>query len=71
MNFRYKVYFIPGYNFGYIWMNVGYFGDFFSGILVYHYPPWPTLIYIILVAYKSIIEAEGGLRRLFSVITVI
>ena len=52
-------------------MNVGYFGDFFSGILVYHYPPWPTLIYIILVAYKSIIEAEGGLRRPFSVITVI
>ena len=21
----------------------GYFGEFFSGILVYHFPPWPTL----------------------------
>jgi len=21
----------------------GYFGEFFSGILVYHYPHWPTL----------------------------
>ena len=27
-------------NFGYL----GYFAEFFSGILVYHYPPWPTLI---------------------------
>ena len=25
---------------------LGYFGDFFSGILVYHYTPWPTLSYI-------------------------
>ena len=26
-------------------MNFGYFWEFFSGILVYHYPPppWPTL----------------------------
>ena len=24
-------------------MNFGYFGEVFSGILVYHYPPWPTL----------------------------
>ena len=24
-------------------MNFGYFGEFFSGILVYRYPPWPTL----------------------------
>ena len=39
-NFRYTVY-NALINFGYIWMN---FGEFFSGILVYHYPPgrhWP------------------------------
>ena len=30
--------------FGGIWGILGYFVDFFSGILVFHYPPWPTLI---------------------------
>ena len=29
--------------FGGIWGILGYFVDFFSGILVFHYPPWPTL----------------------------
>ena len=43
----------------------GYFGEFFSGILVYHYPPWPTLIYIILVAYKSIIDGRGRTKETF------
>ena len=28
-------------------MNFRYFGEFFSGILVYHYPPWPTLISVV------------------------
>ena len=31
--------------FGGIWGILGYFVDFFSGILVFHYPPWPTLSY--------------------------
>ena len=26
-------------NFGYFWV----FWGIFSGILIYHYPPWPTL----------------------------
>ena len=45
LNFRYKVYLrrILGI-FGWILGIFGYFGEFFSGILVYHYPPWPTLI---------------------------
>ena len=29
--------------FGGIWGILGYFVDFSSGILVFHYPPWPTL----------------------------
>ena len=41
-NFGYKV-FKASIIFGYIWRNLGYFVDFFSGILVFHYPPWPTL----------------------------
>ena len=44
-NFGYKVYYVP-FNFGYIGGNVGYFGYIFSGILVYHYTPWSTLINI-------------------------
>ena len=32
--------------FGGIWGILGYFVDFFSVILVFHYPPWPTLIFI-------------------------
>ena len=30
--------------FGWIFGIFGYFGEFFSVILVYHYPPWPTLL---------------------------
>ena len=37
--YQFQVYSIPGYNLGYIWMNFGYFGEFFSGILVYHLTP--------------------------------
>ena len=40
LNFRYTVYNASIY-FGYIWMNFGYFGEFFSGILVTHLPPPP------------------------------
>ena len=42
-NFGYKV-FKASIILGYIWRNLGYFGvfcRFFSGILVFHYPPWP------------------------------
>ena len=31
--------------FGLILGIFGHFGEFFSGILVYHYPPWPTLYF--------------------------
>lgn len=38
LNFRYKV-FKASIIFGGIWGILGYFVDFFSGILVFHYPP--------------------------------
>ena len=48
MNFRHKVYLgtILGI-FGWIWGILGYFGEFFSGIPVYHPPGRPWLISIV------------------------
>ena len=42
-NFRYTVY-NASIDFGYIGRNLGYLGEFFSSILVYHHLPWPTLL---------------------------
>ena len=44
LNFRYKVYL--GIILGIFGCILGYFGEFFSGILVYHYRSWPTLDYL-------------------------
>ena len=43
---EYHFLWISGIKYTYLfWGGIfGYFGEFFSGILVYHYPPWPTLI---------------------------
>ena len=43
---EYHFLWISGIKYTYLfWRGIfGYFGEFFSGILVYHYPPWPTLI---------------------------
>ena len=42
---------------------MGIFSEFFSGILVYHYPPWPTLR-LALGQKRGEIEYEDRLRKL-------
>ena len=44
--------------FGGIWGILGYFVDFFSGILVFHYPPWPTLTWRDIAAYPRPSDGE-------------
>ena len=51
--------------FGWILGIFGYFGEFFSGILVYHYPSWPTLLdgYVVEPSISSLwISLEASLN---------
>ena len=45
-------------NLGYIGKNFGHFGKFFSGIMVYNYPPWPTLLNVEILLYE-----QGAVKR--------
>ena len=44
-------------------MNFGYFGEFFLGILVYHYPPWLTLRNIDLATVLDAILTSRQTRK--------
>ena len=44
-------------------MNFGYFGEFFSGILVYHYPPWPTLCTGFIVVHSVTMQSNELIKK--------